>query len=68
MDQAKILSDIGSASDLGALEALRVATLGKSGSVTAMLKSLGSMSAEERRQVSERMRKYWEDRRRAPVA
>jgi hypothetical protein len=27
-----------------------------------------SMSAEERRQVSERMRKYWEDRRRAPVA
>jgi phenylalanyl-tRNA synthetase alpha chain len=48
MDRAEILSDIASAPDLGALEALRVATLGKSGSVTAMLKSLGPMSPEER--------------------
>jgi phenylalanyl-tRNA synthetase alpha chain len=48
MDRAEILSDIANAPDLGALEALRVATLGKSGSVTAMLKSLGPMSPEER--------------------
>ena len=27
-----------------------------------------SMGAEERRQVSERMRRYWEERRRAAVA
>jgi phenylalanyl-tRNA synthetase alpha chain len=48
MDQAAILSDIAAAPDLGALEALRVSTLGKSGTVTALLKSLGPMSAEER--------------------
>src|SRR5687768_11485276 len=48
MGRAEILSDIASAPDLGALEALRVSTLGKSGSVTAMLKSLGPMSPEER--------------------
>ena len=48
MDRAEMLSDIASAPDLGALEALRVSTLGKSGSVTAMLKSLGPMSPEER--------------------
>ena len=48
MDRAEILSDIAGAPDLSALEALRVATLGKSGSVTAMLKSLGPMSPEER--------------------
>ncbi|MBA3576070.1 MAG: phenylalanine--tRNA ligase subunit alpha [Sphingomonas sp.] len=39
---------IRSAPDLQALEALRVSTLGKSGSVTARLKSLGKMSPEER--------------------
>ena len=38
------------ASDLAALEALRVAALGKQGSVSALLKSLGSMSADERRE------------------
>jgi phenylalanyl-tRNA synthetase alpha chain len=48
MNRAEILSDIAAAPDLGALEALRVSTLGKSGSVTAMLKSLGPMSPEER--------------------
>jgi len=48
MDRSEILSDIASAPDVGALEALRVSTLGKSGSVTAMLKSLGPMSPEER--------------------
>lgn len=48
MDRAQILSDIANAPDAGALEALRIATLGKTGSVTAMLKSLGPMSPEER--------------------
>ena len=36
------------AADLAALEQLRVAALGKSGSVTALLKSLGAMDAETR--------------------
>jgi phenylalanyl-tRNA synthetase alpha chain len=37
-----------SAPDLPALDALRVSALGKSGSITAQLKSLGKMSPEER--------------------
>jgi phenylalanyl-tRNA synthetase alpha chain len=43
-----LLSRINSAPDLGALEALRVAALGKSGSVTALLKSLGAMDPATR--------------------
>ncbi len=48
MNRDEILSRIDGAADLGALEALRVETLGKSGSVTALLKSLGGMDAETR--------------------
>jgi len=49
MDDAESLTrSISEAPDLAALEQLRVAALGKSGSVTAQLKSLGSMSPEER--------------------
>ena len=43
-----ILQAIRSAPDLAALDALRVSTLGKSGSITAQLKSLGAMSPDER--------------------
>ena len=43
-----LISEINNAGDLAALEALRVAALGKSGSVTALLKSLGQMDAETR--------------------
>src|SRR5688572_27797227 len=39
---------IGSVSDLAALDALRVEYLGKQGSVSALLKTLGAMSPEER--------------------
>jgi phenylalanyl-tRNA synthetase alpha chain len=39
---------IGAAADLSALEALRVEYLGKQGSVSGLLKSLGAMSPEER--------------------
>ena len=42
--ETKTLSDITAAPDEAALEALRVATLGKSGSVSALLKTLGGMS------------------------
>jgi phenylalanyl-tRNA synthetase alpha chain len=43
-----IIEQIRGANDLAALERLRVAALGKSGSITAQLKSLGSMDAATR--------------------
>ncbi len=49
MDDAdNLIRSIGEAPDLAALEQLRIAALGKSGSVTAMLKSLGPMDPETR--------------------
>jgi phenylalanyl-tRNA synthetase alpha chain len=47
--EQKILADVTAASDDTALEAVRVAALGKNGSVTALLKTLGAMSPEERK-------------------
>ncbi|MEN3376396.1 MAG: phenylalanyl-tRNA synthetase alpha chain, partial [Hyphomicrobiales bacterium] len=47
--ETKTLSDIAAATDEAALEALRVGTLGKSGSVSALLKTLGSMTPDERK-------------------
>ncbi|WP_422059483.1 phenylalanine--tRNA ligase subunit alpha [Sphingopyxis sp.] len=46
--QSRLVSDIEAAANLDTLEALRVATLGKAGSVTGLLKTLGGMSPEER--------------------
>ena len=43
-----ILDQIRSAPDLGALDQLRVSVLGKSGSITARLKSLGAMDPDTR--------------------
>src|SRR5688572_8685070 len=43
-----LIKQILAAPDLAALEQLRVAALGKQGSITAMLKSLGSMDPEAR--------------------
>ena len=47
---ASISNDIAQASDEAALEAVRVAALGKKGSVSALLATLGQMSAEERKE------------------
>jgi phenylalanyl-tRNA synthetase alpha chain len=44
-----ILADIAAASDEAALEAVRVAALGKKGSVSALLSTLGKMSPDERK-------------------
>ena len=44
----EILEQIANAPDLGEVEALRVRLLGKSGEITARLKSLGGMDAETR--------------------
>jgi phenylalanyl-tRNA synthetase alpha chain len=48
--QQSILTDIASAADEAALEAVRVAALGKSGSVSALLKTLGGMTPDERKE------------------
>jgi phenylalanyl-tRNA synthetase alpha chain len=47
--EQKILAEVTAASDEAALESVRVAALGKSGSITALLKTLGALSPEERK-------------------
>jgi phenylalanyl-tRNA synthetase alpha chain len=47
-DGSKLLDEIGAAADLAALDAVRVRLLGKSGEITARLKSLGAMDPEAR--------------------
>lgn len=48
MNEDEILGQITVAADLDALEAIRIALLGKSGSISALLKTLGGMSPEQR--------------------
>jgi phenylalanyl-tRNA synthetase alpha chain len=50
---AQALSDVAAAQNSEALEALRVNLLGKSGSITAQLKQLGALPAEERKAAGE---------------
>ena len=47
------LADIESAASLDALEVLRVALLGKSGSITGQLKQLGALAPEQRKRAGE---------------
>ena len=47
------LTDIAAASSPDALEALRVALLGKSGSITAQLKALGALPGDQRKAAGE---------------
>jgi len=47
--QSDILAQVASAGDEAALEAVRVAALGKKGSVSELMKTLGGMSPEERK-------------------
>ena len=47
------LADVAAAQSPDALEALRVALLGKSGSITAQLKQLGALPADERKAAGE---------------
>ncbi|HZH47443.1 MAG TPA: phenylalanine--tRNA ligase subunit alpha, partial [Roseococcus sp.] len=46
---ARIQADIDAAADPRALEAVRVAALGKSGEVTALLKGLGAVAPDARK-------------------
>jgi phenylalanyl-tRNA synthetase alpha chain len=47
--EQNILVEVAAASDEGALEVVRVSALGKNGSITALLKTLGAMAPEERK-------------------
>ena len=51
--QERALAGIAAAATPDALESLRVALLGKSGSITAQLKSLGKLPADQRKQAGE---------------
>jgi phenylalanyl-tRNA synthetase alpha chain len=48
--EAELSAAVAAAPDVAALEAVRVAALGKSGSVSELLKTLGSMTPDERRE------------------
>ena len=48
--EAELSAAVAAASDVAALEAVRVTALGKSGSISDLLKTLGSMSPDERRE------------------
>ncbi|MFZ0423823.1 MAG: phenylalanine--tRNA ligase subunit alpha [Xanthobacteraceae bacterium] len=47
--ESEVLASVAAAGDEAALEAARVAALGKSGSVTALLKTLGTLTPDERK-------------------
>ena len=48
-----ILAQVGAATDEAALEAVRVAALGKKGTISERMKTLGAMSPEERREAGQ---------------
>ncbi|MBS0295063.1 MAG: phenylalanine--tRNA ligase subunit alpha [Proteobacteria bacterium] len=48
--EAELTQAIAAANDVAALEAVRVAALGKQGSISGLLKSMGAMSPDERRE------------------
>ena len=47
--ESELLAAVGAAKDEAALEAVRVSALGKSGSISALLKTLGAMTPDERK-------------------
>ncbi len=53
--EREALAAVAAAEDLSALDAVRVRYLGKKGELTALLKSLGSLSPDERRQQGQRI-------------
>jgi phenylalanyl-tRNA synthetase alpha chain len=48
--EADVLAQVAAAGDLAALDAVRVSALGKTGSISGLLKTLGSMSPDERKE------------------
>ena len=60
--RAGALAAIGAAGNTGELEALRVQYLGKKGELTAVLKQMGKLSAEERSPPSSSSPPSWRKR------
>jgi len=56
-----LLAAVSAAKDEAALEAVRVAALGKSGSVSALLKTLGSMTPDERKRARDKYKALQKD-------
>ena len=48
--EAQIVGAIGTATDLASLDAVRVSALGKTGSISGLLKGMGALSPDERRE------------------
>ncbi len=53
--EKQLLGEIAAAKDESAIETIRIAALGKSGSISALLKTLGSMTPEQRRDQGPRI-------------
>jgi len=53
--RSEALSAVQAAADLGALDAARVAVLGKKGSVTGLMKTLGGMAPDQRKEFGARV-------------
>ncbi len=53
--EADLLAQIAAATDEAALEAIRIAALGKAGSVSGLLKTLGAMTPDERKEQGPRI-------------
>ena len=53
--EAEISADITAAPDLGTLEEIRVSSLGKKGRVTGLMKNMGSMTPDERREMGPKL-------------
>lgn len=53
--QSDVLAQVADAADTKALDDIRVAALGKKGSITAMMKNMGSLSPEERKETGMRL-------------
>ena len=47
--QNDVIAQVGAAEDLTALEAVRVAALGRKGRITGLMKTLGGLDAEQRK-------------------
>ncbi|WP_169543389.1 phenylalanine--tRNA ligase subunit alpha [Sneathiella aquimaris] len=55
--ESELLTKISAAQDLDALEAIRIAALGKKGEVSLMMRGLGQMAPEERQVVAPKLNK-----------
>ena len=56
---AAAIADVAGSADLAALDAVRVAALGRKGTVTELLKGLGSLPADERKSAGARINAEW---------